>query len=464
LINSLPYKQQGLAARATYSWKDRYFVEGNVGYNGSENFSPSKRFGLFPAFGLGWAVSNESFFEPIKKYVSFLKFRYTDGIVGTDAVTDRRFMYLDQMSSTDGYSFGVNNQGVSGWGFSRYGANVGWSTSRKQDLGIDAKFFNNDLSITVDLFKEHRTDIFLSRKTVPDYSGFIEMPYGNLGIVDNKGIEATLEYTKRLGRNKFLTIRGNVAWNEDEIVEDDSPAAAYPWLETRGTNVNARWGWIAEGLFTSEDEILDHAKQFGESYPGQVSEVGDIKYKDLNGDGNIDDYDKSIIGQGDVPKIYYGFGADLQLGDFAVGMIFSGTSKVDRCLSGDAINPFSDALGLSNLYSNIDNRWSANNPENEDVFYPKLHYGSTANDNNTKTSTWWQKDVSFLRLKQMNISYNLPQKMLDKTFLKSARIYIMGTNLLTFSDFDLWDPELNSNNGTSYPNNRTYSIGVNLSF
>ncbi|MCL1617449.1 TonB-dependent receptor [Bacteroides sp. ET71] len=464
LVGSLPYKQQGIAARVTYSWNDRYFIEGNVGYNGSENFSPDKRFGVFPAIGVGWAISNEDFWEPIKKYVSYLKVRYTDGLVGTDAVTGRRFMYQEQMGGSDGYRFGVSNSAVNGWAYTRYGANVGWSTSRKQDLGIDVNFMNDALTFQFDFFKEHRTDIFLSRQTIPDYSGFIEMPYGNLGVVDNKGFEATMEYTRQFGKKVFLTVRGNFAWNEDEIVEDDSPAATYPWLETRGTNVNGRWGWIAEGLFTSEEEILDHAKQFGESYPGQVSQVGDIKYKDLNGDGQIDDYDRCLIGQGDVPKIYYGFGADLQVGDFSIGALFSGTAKADRCLDGNAIHPFSDVSGLSNLYSNITDRWSPDDPTNQDVFYPRLHYGQAANENNTKTSTWWQKDVSFLRLKQLTIAYNIPKRILDRTFLKSARVYLMGTNLLTFSKFDLWDPELNTNNGTSYPLNRTYSVGVNISF
>lgn len=464
IVGSLPYKQQGLALRGTYSWNDRYFFEVNMGYNGSENFSPNKRFGLFPAIGVGWALSNESWWEPISKYVSYFKIRYTDGLVGTDAVTNRRFMYLDQMGGTDGYRFGVNNDGVGGWGFAKYGANVGWSTSRKQDLGIDMKFLNDNLSVSVDLFKEHRTDIFLQRATIPDYSGFVEMPFGNLGIVDNKGIEATLEYTQQLGKDIFLTMRGNLSWNEDEIVENDDPAVKYPWMERRGTNVLGRWGWIAEGLFGSEEEIIDHAKQFGEEYPGQVSKPGDIKYKDLNADGVIDNYDRCLIGQGDVPKMYYGFGADLQWGNFSIGALFSGSAMADRCLSGDAIQPFSDTTGLSNLYSNIDDRWSADNPENDNVFYPRLHFGTAANTNNTKTSTWWQKDVSFLRLKQLTIAYDMPKSMLKSTFLQGARIYLMGTNLLTFSNFKLWDPELNTNNGTSYPNAQTYSIGVNVSF
>lgn len=231
LIGSLPYKQQGLAARATYSWNDRYFFEANLGYNGSENFSPEKRFGFFPAFGLGWAISNEAWWESLQETVSYFKVRYTDGLVGTDAVTGRRFMYLDQMASVDGYRFGDQNNGVGGWGFSKYGANVGWSTSRKQDLGVDLKFFKDNLSLTLDIFKEHRKDIFITRRVIPDYSGFVEMPYANLGVVDNKGFEATLEYTQQLGKKCFLTVRGNFSWNEDKIIENDDPRVQYPWME-----------------------------------------------------------------------------------------------------------------------------------------------------------------------------------------------------------------------------------------
>ena len=464
IIGSLPYKQQGIAMRLTYSWNDRYFLEANAGYNGSENFSPDKRFGFFPAVGLGWAVSNETFWEPLQKYISFFKIRYTDGLVGTDAVTNRRFMYMEMMASNDGYRFGTDNVWVGGYGVTKYGVNVGWSTSHKQDLGFDLKFLNNNLSVSVDLFKEHRKDIFLKRSNLPDYTGFVEMPYGNLGVVDNKGVEAMLEWNQPIGKNINLTVRGNIAYNEDKIVEDHSPSVRYPWLETRGTNVNARWGWIAEGLFTSEEEIMDHSKQFGELYPGQVSRVGDIKYKDLNGDGTIDDNDKCVIGQGDVPKLYYGFGFDLQISNFSIGLLFAGNEKADRCLSGSGVNPFSDSSGLSNLYSNITDRWSEDDPTNENVFYPRLYYGSSDNAQNTKTSTWWQKDVSFLRLKQLNISYSLPKKLLSGTFLNSASVYLMGTNLLTFSKFKLWDPELNTNDGTRYPNSRTFSVGVNVSF
>ena len=341
---------------------------------------------------------------------------------------------------------------------------MGWSTSLKQNLGFDLKFFKDDLSIGLEFFKEHRTGIFLQRATIPDYCGFIEMPYANLGVVDNKGIDFNMEYNKQLGSQTYLTLRGNLTWNEDRIVEDDQPAPAYPWLETRGTNVLARWGWIAEGLFTSEDEILDHARQFGEEYPGQISGIGDIKYKDLNGDNVIDDYDKCVIGQGDVPKLYYGFGADLQVGHFSLGVLFSGNAFADRMVQGNGIHAFSDQAAISNLLANITDRWSAEDPTNTNVFYPKLHFGKTDNLNNTKESTWWQKDVSFLRLKQVTLSYNFPSRWMKKTFMDEASVYLTGTNLLTFSNFKLWDPELNTDNGSAYPNAMTISLGLNIKF
>lgn len=463
LIASLSYRQQGIAGRLTYGYDNRYLVELNAGYNGSENFDPENRFGFFPAAGTGWVASNEGFWRgKFAEVFSFFKIRYTVGLVGSDTVAGRRFMYQDQMIELDGTRFGTTNN--VGWGVDKYGAKVGWSTSLKHNLGFDMKFFKDNLSLTVELFKEHRTGIFLSRATIPNYAGFIEMPYANLGIVDNKGIDVQGEYNVRLGNKSFLTLRANMTYNEDVIVEDDQPIKPYEWQETRGTNVNGRWGWIAEGLFTCEDEIMNHAKQFGEEYPGQTSKVGDIKYKDLNGDGTIDDYDKCLIGQGDVPRLYYGFGGDVQIGSISLGLLFSGNAMADRCLTGNAIHPFTDQAGISNLYANITDRWSPDDPTNQDVFYPRLYHGSAANVNNTKTSTWWQHDVSFLRLKQLSLSYNFPARLMEKTAFKDARIYLMGTNLLTFSNFKLWDPELNTNNGTAYPNARTVSLGLSFKF
>jgi hypothetical protein len=265
-----------------------------------------------------------------------------------------------------------------------------------------------------------------------------------------------------------LTVRGNLTWNRDEILENDEPTPAYPWMSRIGTNVNARVGYIAEGLFTSEEEIENSPYQFGESAGSpRLLKPGDIKYKDLNGDGVIDEYDTTVIGHGDVPNLYYGFGFDYRWGNFSLGVLFQGIHGADRCLNGMSINPFSGNAGTDgNLYANITDRWSASDPTNTDVFYPRIGYGgsSFSNNNNYQTSTWWQKDVSFLRLKQVNVAYHLPTKWTERAHITNAQIYAMGTNLYTWSSFDLWDPELNTNNGMSYPNVMTLSVGLSFNF
>lgn len=476
LIDALPNKTRGLAGRATYSLLDKYFLEVNVGYNGSENFSPENRYGVFPAIGLGWAASNETFWMPIKNIVPYLKVRYTDGLVGSDAIGSRRFGYITIVQDgQNGYTYGTSRTGVTGIAVTDYGSDITWSTSRKQDLGFDIKMLKEHLSLTVDLFKEHRTGIFLQRAAVPGYVGLTQMPWGNLGVVDNKGIELSMEYAQPIKKDMLLTVRGNFTWNKDKIIENDQPEQAYPWLERRGSNVLARWGYVAEGLFTSEEDIQNHARQFGETTAGDISRVGDIKYKDINGDGVIDAYDKVKIGNGDVPNIYYGFGADFQWKNFSIGALFQGTAGADRMLSGTSILPFSGDGGIGNLYNNIENRADKyiakdeNGQEyltNSNVFYPRLAYGGgqSANVNNFQTSTWWLKKVDFLRLKQFTISYQIPKRFVSKASLSNARVYMMGSNLFTWSSFKLWDPELNTSNGSIYPNVTTYSVGLNFSF
>lgn len=473
-VNSIPSKNRGIAGRATYSFKDRYFTEFNIGVNGSENFAPSNRYGAFPALGFGWAVSNEPFWKPIIDYVSYFKIRYTNGLVGADAIPNRRFGFTDIMDASQaGYTFGNNS--LSGVALTEYGTPVRWSTSRKQDLGFDLKFFKDKLAVNVDLFKEHRTDIFLRRAGVPDLIGLASKPYGNLGIVDNKGVEVSLDYGQAIQKNMFLTIRGNFTWNRAVVVEDDSPIQEQPWLNTRGVSINSTWGYQALGLFTSEEEIASSPRQFGETNPGDNTRVGDIKYKDIDGNGVIDSYDMTVIGKGDVPPMYYGFGADFSWGNFSIGALFQGTLDADRLISGTSIQPFSGDGGLGNLYSNIDDR--ANNYiqvdengvetlTNQNVFYPRLAWGgaTAANVNNFKPSTWWIKDVSFLRLKQFSMGYQFPKAWVDMIGFSNGKIFVMGSNLLTWTKFKLWDPELNTSNGTSYPNVTTYSLGLSFNF
>ena len=480
LEDAIPYRMMGIAGRATYSWKDRYFAEFNIGYNGAENFSPKHRFGTFPAFGVGWVVSNEKFWQPLSKAVSFLKIRYTDGKVGNSEVSDRRFMYLDQMKENGdyGYKFGPNGTKWAGYETVNMAVDLIWEESRKQDLGIDLKLFNDDLSIVFDLFKERRENILLKREhSMPSFLGYnTSAPYGNIGIIENKGFDGTIEYNKRINKDWVIALRGNVTFNKDKWIQGELPEQKYEWMNQYGRNINGAKGYVAEGLFT-QAEIDDMArweslsaankaitpKPFASQF-GTVK-AGDIKYKDLNNDGQIDAYDQTYISRGDVPTTVYGFGFTVGWKDLSVGMMFQGVAGAERVLNGSSINPFNGGGGSGNLYSNIGDRWTEENPD-QNAFYPRLSYGSetTSSINNFQKSTWWVRNMNFLRLKTLQISYNLPKPWVNKVHLKNAAVYVMGTNLFTLSRFKLWDPELNTDNGASYPNTTSYSVGINFTF
>ena len=480
LEDAIPYRMMGIAGRATYSWKDRYFAEFNIGYNGAENFSPKHRFGTFPAFGVGWVVSNEKFWQPLSKAVSFLKIRYTDGKVGNSEVSDRRFMYLDQMKENGdyGYKFGPNGTKWSGYETVNMAVDLIWEESRKQDLGIDLKLFNDNLSIVFDLFKERRENILLKREhSIPSFLGYnTSAPYGNIGIIENKGFDGTIEYNKRINKDWVIALRGNVTFNKDKWIQGELPEQKYEWMNQYGHNINGVKGYVAEGLFT-QTEIDDMArweslsdankaitpKPFASQF-GTVK-AGDIKYKDLNNDGQIDAYDQTYISRGDVPTTVYGFGFTVGWKDLSVGMMFQGVAGAERVLNGSSVNPFNGGGGSGNLYSNIGDRWTEENPD-QNAFYPRLSYGSetTSNINNFQKSTWWVRNMNFLRLKTLQISYNLPKPWVNKVHLKNAAVYVMGTNLFTLSRFKLWDPELNTDNGASYPNTTSYSVGINFTF
>ncbi len=463
--SSIPERQVGLATRATYSYDDRYFAEFNFGYNGSELFAPSNRYGSFPAFGLGWIPSAEKFWEPLKNMISFLKFRYSDGITGIGKINGRRFAYLTLVSDNPndpdniaGYQLGKNFNNTGGISVTDYGVDIRWAESRKQDLGMEIRTLKDNLYLIVDLFKERRTGIFLQRQSIPGYIGLVNAPYGNLGVVDNRGIDGTLEYNFKAGQVD-IGLRGTFTFSRDKLIQDDRPVQPYPWMSHIGDNILATYGYIAEKLFDSQAEINASAT------PGSKALVkpGDIKYKDLNGDGLISDYDKTKIGRGDVPNKVYGFGLSASYKGFAISTFFQGISGADRMLSGSGIFPFNGGGGLSNAYNIVTDRWTPENPS-QNVFYPRLAYGEDQNFNNTQPSSWWVKDMSFMRLKSAQLSYNLPQTFGQKIHLKNVAVYLIGSNLLTFSKFKLWDPELLTSNGSRYPLTSTLSLGLNVRF
>jgi TonB-linked SusC/RagA family outer membrane protein len=457
--SSIPERTVGLAGRATYSYDDRYFAEFNFGYNGSELFTPENRYGFFPAVGIGWVVSNEKFFDPLLDVVSFFKIRYSNGSTGLGLINGRRFAYTTLISEgVSGYDFGrTSTTNTGGITVSDYATDVRWSRSNKQDLGVEIRLLRDKLSLIIDVFKEHRRDIFLQRQSSVIFMGLQKPLWGNLGEVDNKGLDASLEYDAKIGQIE-LKLRGNITFNQDRVLQDDRLPQAYPWMERKGDNILSQYGYIAEGLFVDQKEIDASA------VPGDRSKVmpGDIKYKDLNSDGVIDAFDVTRIGRGDVPSTVYGFGFNITWKNLSVGALFQGIDNATRVLQGRAILPFNTTDG-SNAYAVAADRWTPQNP-NPNAFYPRLAYGSDMNANNTLYSSWWVRDVSFMRLKTAQIAYNLPARWLSTIGVKHSSIYLQGVNLLTFSEFKLWDPELNSNNGTTYPNVRTIALGVNLKF
>lgn len=466
---SIPFRNQGLASRITYGYDDKYFLEINGGYNGSENFAPNNRYGFFPSFAAGWVVSNEEFFSPLKETINYLKLRYSDGKVGA-ASGAGRFAYLSRVEDGQpGFDFGTEPQYTSGIRETYYGADVTWSTSRKQDLGIEVNAFNSKLKVIFDLFKSRSSGAFLQRGDVPMYVGLAASPYGNIGIVDNKGFDGSVNYTQNIDELK-LSFRGTFSYNKNEIIENGQPEQLYSWQDRKGTSLLARFGYVAERLYTLADDVNKDgfiSPADGNQYPSQFGQImpGDIKYTDLNGDGKIDSYDQKQIGQGDVPALTYGFGLTAEYKGFDLSLFFQGQSEADIMLKGQSVQPFVGGGGVGNLYTAAIDRWTQDS-DNPYATYPRLSYGDSGigQNNNTQTSSWWLRDVNFLRLKTAEIGYNLPKDFSNKLKLQSTRFYLRGVNLFTLSKFDLWDPELYTSNGRAYPNITTVSLGVNFQF
>lgn len=458
-INSLPYRYLGLSGRATYSYDNRYFAEANFGYNGSENFAPENRFGFFPSFGLAWVLSEENFFEGLKDKISLAKIRFSHGKVGSSSIMigndEYRFAYISTVEGKTGYNFGKNrNNSFDGYNIGEYGVNVTWETSLKSNLGFDIQTVNNEINFQLDLFKERRSGIFLRRGNVPSYVGLQQAPFGNLGVIDNKGLDGSITWNKNFHDFSFQ-ILGNFTFNRNKVIENDQPDPLYPWLDAKGKRLSQRWGLVSLGLFESEEEINN-----GPLHPGTV-QPGDIKFQDVNGDGKIDDFDRLPMGYGTIPEFVFGFGLSFSYKNWSISSLFQGVGNVDVLMNGEGMMPFSVSMSRGNLLSNIEDRWTVDNPR-QDVFYPRLSDGSP--NSNYVTSDWWLKNGRYIRLKDLQLTYQLPKTVIRKVGLTGANIFFSGYNLFTWSPFKFWDVELGDGRGTRYPNITTYSLGVNVNF
>ncbi|MDR1886817.1 MAG: TonB-dependent receptor [Prevotellaceae bacterium] len=458
---TLPTRNQGVAGRLTYGYDGRYLAEANFGYNGSETFQDGNRFGFFPSFALGYNISNEDFWLPLKSAVSNFKIRGSWGIVGNSAISGR-FPYLSFVNLTGrSYTFGNNWQTTrSGASITRYGADgASWEEGHKLNLGVDITLMRS-LYITADFFREKRRGIFMQYNTLPVESGISSdlRPYANLGKVENKGMDISVDYNRAFLNNELIVnIRGNFTYAVNTLIDRDEPQLPFEYMSNLGKPLNRNRGLIALGLFRDQADIDGSPNQtFSPVLPG------DIKYKDMNGDNQIDGNDMTQLGEPTIPQIVYGFGVSASYKGFDFSVMFQGAAKTSIMI-GD-IHPFNQQY--SQLYRFIaDDVWTEANP-NPDAKYPRMvAFASPNAHNNHQSSTYWLRDGAFMRLKHLEIGYTY----------RFARFYLSGLNLLTFSPFKHWDPELNAMDsgngytstrarGLTYPTLRTFSAGLQFTF
>ena len=466
-IAAFPYKSMGVAARTTYSYKDRYFFEFNMGYNGSENFAPGHRFGFFPAVAVGYMISNEPWWESISDTINLLKFKASYGSVGNDQIGgSRRFAYNTTINtSATGAAWGTvanssatGYQTVGGITTAEMGnAAVEWEQATKGNVGVELGLFN-DLTIQADLFRDYRDGIFLMRQSTPTAIGLQKDQYVNIGEMLNRGFDMSVVYDHTFANGLNVSARGNFTFNRNRLIYNDQPTPVEEYLSEVGFAYGQRKGLISCGLFKDQADIDSWPEQtFGDVQPG------DIKYKDINGDGYVDQYDKVAIGYTTIPEINYGFGLSIGYKGFDASVFFNGVSNVTRQIGGTNLYGASSSPQLTGqVFKDVaKNHWTVDNP-NPNAPYPRL--GTTRSNNNTQTSDYWTRDMSFLRLKNAEIGYTFPKKLTKKAGIQALRLYVSGTNLITFSEFKLWDPELDTAYGTRYPITRNVSLGLNLNF
>lgn len=473
LLLSLPSRNVGVSGRFTYNYDSRYFVECNFGYNGSERFAQNERFGFFPSFGGGWILTNEPFWKnnetPFKKAVSKFKLKATYGLVGNDAIgsaTDR-FFYRSDVNVNDSnraYSWGQNfDYKVNGVSINRYANElISWEVSKKLNVGLELGLFNK-LEIQADVYTENRSSILMTRTDIPATMGLQKIPQANIGKATGSGLDLSADFNHFFGKELWISGRLNFTYAKAKYkVYEEPDNTLTPWLSRIGVPVSQEFGYIAERLFVDEQDVLNSPEQSFGGYNG-----GDIKYKDINGDDKITELDKVPIGYPKNPEIIYGFGMSMGYKGLDFSFFFQGLGRESFWIDATKTYPFIDTDGNSSVTSKnallkvyADDHWSEDN-RNVKALWPRL--SASKIENNTQPSTWFMRDGSFLRLKSVELGYKIPDKYMRKLYVSNLRLYASGTNLLTFSKFKLWDPEM-AGDGMKYPIQKVFNVGIQLSF
>jgi TonB-linked SusC/RagA family outer membrane protein len=467
LLGSLPYRNQTIAGRATYSYKSKYFLEGNFGYNGSERFSANHRFGFFPTIGASWIISEEKFWGDLYNVFDRFKIRASYGLVGNDQISGQRFFYVSDVNLNGGNpaSFGTTN------GYTRNGVSINnyenddvtWEKSKQTNLGLEFTVLKK-VNIIAEVYNNNKYDILQNRSSVPTTLGLESGIAANIGKANSKGIDISLDGKQNIGRNFSLAARGNFTYSENKYTQYEQPAYPEAYRTAIGQPINRQYGYVAERLFVDDNEAANSPSQIF-STGGFAPKGGDIKYRDLNGDGKIDGADQTFIGNPTVPQIVYGFGISATYKNFDLSGFFQGQAKVSFFINPGTTSPFikspeSQYTGNTQLLkAYADDHWSEDN-QNLYALYPRLGPDGAVIENNRQNSTWWLRDGSFLRLKSVEFGYTIPARIAKAIRVKNLRIYFNGLNLLTWSPFKLWDPELGGN-GFAYPIQKVFNIGIN---
>lgn len=482
-IARLPYRKQNVVMRGTYTYDKRYVVEASFGVTGSENFAPGHRWGIFPAASLAWNIHSEKFMKKnnLPEIINKLRLRASYGLTGNDNTGSGRFVYRETLTDSGSQYVGLT-AGANGGPTNDMGRiyenlfaapNLTWEVERKANFGIDLGLFRGRIDITADYFTNRRENILIERVTIPTATGFRENPWQNFGITTNKGFDASLVFKHHIGKDWQISARGNITYAVNKIVEKDEIPQKYPWLAQTGRSIGVNKIYIADGLFTNQDFIITSNGNGGyiyklkegiASYSADVK-PGDIKYKDLNGDGVITDSDMSY--QSGIypnnPQIVYGFGVNAQYKGFYAGVFFQGVgrSSVNLKASTSYFVPFALGRDQSSARAEAASHWTASDPNNMNVLYPRLH--TNEYKNNTLASTWWYRSGSFLRLKNVEFGYQFEKQLVQRWKMQNLRIYVQGSNLAVWDHIKYWDPEI-GNSGARYPLTSNWTVGLDVTF
>lgn len=467
LQQSLPFRNLGISGRTTYDYDKRYYAEFDFGLNGSERFASNHRFGFFPSFGLAWSVSNEQFFKPLKKVVSNLRLRATYGLIGNDAIgsASDRFFYLSNVNLNDasrGATFGGTSgttYNLSGVSISRYSNDdITWEVAREKNLALEVGLFDH-LNITAEYYYQSRNNILMTRAAIPTLLGLTAPIRANVGAATGQGTDISMDFKQYFAGGFWFTAMGNFTYAKSKYKVYEEPHYDEPWRYHVGHSIYQNYGYIAQGLFVDDAEAANSPKQNFGPYGG-----GDIRYLDVNRDRQITQADMVPIGYPTLPEIVYGFGFSTGYKGLDLSVFFQGlahesfwmnTAPYSSTNTGSVI-PFVDNGAVLKAFA--DSYWSEDN-RNVDALWPRL--STTVNQNDTQTSTFFMRNGSFMRLKQLEVGYSFPQKVQDRLHMSNLRVYVNGSNLLTFSHFKLWDVEMGGN-GLGYPIQRVFNVGVNM--